>query len=135
VDWRNGSGFTVGTHQLQVILHVVDANGNSVSDPANGEFSGDRLLSRNESLAVAGEYQTTVLTSNPVPVDSPWIGNQIQLRLLNTGARTSFVMIDNVYLAAIPEPSAALLGGLGLLVLLRRRRRKNPAILENNFHP
>jgi MYXO-CTERM domain-containing protein len=31
---------------------------------------------------------------------------------------------DGVYLnyAAVPEPSAALLGGLGLLALLRRRR-------------
>jgi hypothetical protein len=31
--------------------------------------------------------------------------------------------IDNVSLVAVPEPSAALLGGLGLLALLRRRRR------------
>ncbi len=30
--------------------------------------------------------------------------------------------IDNVLVTAIPEPSAALLGGLGLLALLRRRR-------------
>lgn len=33
-----------------------------------------------------------------------------------------FAYIDNVSLTAIPEPSAALLGGLGLLALLRRRR-------------
>ena len=42
---------------------------------------------------------------------------------VTTGAQT---WIDNVRLyseaAAIPEPSAALLGGLGMLVLLRRRR-------------
>ena len=30
--------------------------------------------------------------------------------------------IDNVQISAIPEPAAALLGGLGLLALLRRRR-------------
>lgn len=124
VDWRNGAGFTVGSHQFQVILHVVDADGNPVLDPDNGELNnGDRLLGRNDPLLTAGEYQTFTTTSNPVPADSPWIGNQIQLRLLNTGTRTSFVMIDNVYLAAIPEPTVTLLGGLGLLSLLRRRRR------------
>lgn len=29
---------------------------------------------------------------------------------------------DNIVVSAIPEPSAALLGGLGVLALLRRRR-------------
>jgi hypothetical protein len=32
------------------------------------------------------------------------------------------VIFDNVALDSIPEPSVALLGGLGLLGLLRRRR-------------
>jgi uncharacterized protein (TIGR03382 family) len=30
--------------------------------------------------------------------------------------------IDNLTITAIPEPGAALLGGLGMLALLRRRR-------------
>ena len=34
----------------------------------------------------------------------------------------SHVKIDNFSLTAIPEPNAALLGGLGMLALLRRRR-------------
>jgi hypothetical protein len=37
-------------------------------------------------------------------------------------ARNSIAYIDNLSITAIPEPSAALLGGLGLLALLRRRR-------------
>jgi hypothetical protein len=32
------------------------------------------------------------------------------------------IKIGTTYLDVIPEPSAALLGGLGMLVLLRRRR-------------
>lgn len=35
---------------------------------------------------------------------------------------TATALYDNVQLQVIPEPSTALLGGLGLLVLLRRRR-------------
>ena len=44
---------------------------------------------------------------------------------LNSGVGSGYD-IDNVSLVAVPEPSAALLGGLGLLALLRRRRgRRN----------
>jgi hypothetical protein len=47
---------------------------------------------------------------------------------LHFGARTSAVgetrtfSLDNVNIAAVPEPSVAMLGGIGLLALLRRRR-------------
>jgi len=41
------------------------------------------------------------------------------IRSANT---TDYVDIDNITLNFIPEPSSALLGGLGLLALLRRRR-------------
>ncbi len=34
----------------------------------------------------------------------------------------SNVEVDNITLTAIPEPATALLGGLGFLALLRRRR-------------
>lgn len=102
VDWRNGSGFS---GRLEVILHVVDAAGNPVTDPLYGESAGDRLLSRTNALVTSNQYQTFAATSNPVPVGSPWIGHQLRLRLLNSGPRTSFAMIDNVALAARPaEP-------------------------------
>jgi hypothetical protein len=38
------------------------------------------------------------------------------------GNRQDIVVVSALHLTAIPEPSAALLGGLGLLALLRRRR-------------
>ena len=41
---------------------------------------------------------------------------------LNNGNQTSSFRIDNVSVTLVPEPSAALLGGLGLLALFRRRR-------------
>ena len=41
---------------------------------------------------------------------------------IRNGSPTADFQIDNVSVTLIPEPSAALLGGLGLLALLRRRR-------------
>jgi len=38
------------------------------------------------------------------------------------GANSTFHTYDNLLITGIPEPSAALLGGLGMLALLRRRR-------------
>lgn len=39
------------------------------------------------------------------------------------GGRSAYFQSGNLQLVVIPEPSAALLGGLGLLALLRRRRK------------
>jgi hypothetical protein len=41
---------------------------------------------------------------------------------LDAGAASTRLHVNGLQIAAIPEPSAALLGGLGVLALLRRRR-------------
>ncbi len=46
--------------------------------------------------------------------------NVFDTALLRADSGTAF--FDNVQVSVVPEPSAALLGGLGLLALLRRRR-------------
>ncbi|MFU8847864.1 MAG: hypothetical protein ACNA77_04005 [Opitutales bacterium] len=45
------------------------------------------------------------------------------IRSNDIGDTGDYIQFDNVTLNMIPEPSAALFGGLGLLALLRRRRR------------
>ncbi len=42
--------------------------------------------------------------------------------VLRTSTNTAAQLFDNIQVSVIPEPSTALLGGLGLLALLRRRR-------------
>lgn len=46
----------------------------------------------------------------------------VELRNLNNWGGSDFYGLSEIRFAAIPEPSAALLGSLGLLALLRRRR-------------
>jgi len=41
---------------------------------------------------------------------------------LTFASNSANLAVDNLIISTIPEPSAALLGGFGLLVLLRRRR-------------
>jgi hypothetical protein len=68
---------------------------------------------------------------NTTTTDQSWgTGHEIIKYAYNTGASTSFTMsVDNTnglhnyaFVNVVPEPGAALLGGLGMLALLRRRR-------------
>ena len=46
----------------------------------------------------------------------------LEFRATQVDVNDTFLVIDNVAINAVPEPGSALLGGLGLLALLRRRR-------------
>lgn len=53
------------------------------------------------------------------------VGSDLEFSLnkVSTGSGTNpKLLFDNVVVTSVPEPSAALLGGLGMLALLRRRR-------------
>jgi len=67
-----------------------------------------------------------VLTTEPIPVQTRFfdeVSNVTHIRMVGTAASTSDRLgVSEVKFGAIPEPTTALLGGLGLLVLLRRRR-------------
>jgi hypothetical protein len=69
---------------------------------------GFQMISRTyDAAALSGFIGQTTKIRFAIP-DSNTIGNRI--------------IFDDVNFTAIPEPSAALIGGLGLLALLRRRR-------------
>ena len=72
----------------------------------------------------AGEFKDFSVSFTALEGET-YIGQNLAVLMgmsLFDAANTAAVDFDNVRLTAIPEPSAALLGGLGLLALLRRRR-------------
>jgi hypothetical protein len=76
-------------------------------DPGGGTAAGDTAdidLSSLDALSIGQAYHFELTTS----AHTSTLGNNWA--------------IDDLTLNGVPEPSAALLGGLGLLVLLRRRR-------------
>ena len=80
---------------------------------------GDPSEARNEALRSLVE----TWTGNPYTGDSAsdFIGED-RSRVRRDGSRVSWNLVPASDLAAIPEPSSALLGALGGLFLLRRRR-------------
>jgi autotransporter-associated beta strand protein len=89
---------TGGTYALDSMIFLILNDG---IDAVNGTFFG---LAQGDTAATFGGFD--------------WI---ISYEANSTGS--SFLGGNDVALRAIPEPSAALLGGLSILALLRRRRR------------
>lgn len=115
----------------------------SIRDVTNGtssaSFSGTQSV-----FWVLNNTGASINYNDPTAVSSAlandradlWLGNTKILNGVNIQTATQsmtdlkfaftdgsgIIGIDNIVITAIPEPSAALLGGLGLLALLRRRR-------------
>ena len=85
-------------------------------------YSGDTAVANtNVDGNAAGNFST--LTPTTITGLNWANGTDLWIRwTFNVGTNLPNVGIDNVTFSAIPEPRAALLGGLGLLALLRRRR-------------
>jgi hypothetical protein len=97
-----------GIHNYKLLISDTAGTGsgfNGITDGAKIEFYKDNVLQQTitETLGTSDGY----ITFRTIP--SQWTGWNIGL-------------VDNLSVSLVPEPSAALLGGLGLLGLLRRRR-------------
>jgi hypothetical protein len=79
--------------------------------------SGSAFSDSNGASDIVKMYVNGSLTNEFTGLNLDATDQFISFHANNTAAN-----IDNLSITAIPEPSAVLLGGLGLLALLRRRR-------------
>jgi PEP-CTERM motif len=85
----------------------------------NAADQGLSAVAGDESRALAQAVGNVNLTGQTV-------GTELWLRIGRPSSGAGDVLIDNVGITVtnVPEPTSALLGGLGLLALLRRRRAR-----------
>lgn len=112
-------------------VNVETAGGQSIliassftTTPANQNVTSASNTLLSEVLASGSNpgRTTGALTYTFLPDD---VGKTLGLRVNffeGSGANNRRVLIDSISYSVIPEPSSALLGGLGMIALLRRRR-------------
>jgi hypothetical protein len=103
-----------------IVDDTIGTLGKGANTATGGPFTSSISLSLPQSNTARGSNVTngefTGLTNTTVTFYLPWIDNE-------TG--TTFTDVDDIVLTfdIVPEPSTFALGGLGLVVLLRRKRR------------
>lgn len=113
-------GVNVGGSNSQSYLDVSSFTGHDISNDSNILLSSVPA-NHSDTLRTPGALTYTIKAAD--------VGKQLDLRVSvfdssnsGTAAGNRNLLIDSISYTVIPEPTTALLGGLGLLGLLRRRR-------------
>ncbi len=105
----------------------METHDNGVASPSFGTAGANVTRSAQFNYAFTSWNAGTTVTftgiidGNTIATDTFTWDASNDMKIIFTGIETGSTM-DNIVVSTIPEPSAALLGGLGLLALLRRRR-------------
>lgn len=131
-DSQEIAGFVAG-QTYALTLYVADSDG-GVAPKLNVLFSDGsdtNYLDQTYDVPVGGPYGDVIAFNLVTTLFTSPVSGSVTLSLTNAGAFTSganagSISIDNVSIAAVPEPSTWVIaaGGLGVLLVLQRRTRR-----------
>jgi hypothetical protein len=130
-DWGDFANINGNLRDLGITVSVYQSNGAfGAADSVDINGGGGVTLLDSQSfslakLAVSGAAKLSLNEIANFDISGQTGGGELFLRFNNWdgGADTPWLMLDNVEITNIvPEPTVALLGGIGLLGMLRRRR-------------
>ena len=116
-----GHTFSVGD-QVTMLFYLAGRAAGTAAATLGVSLVGADTISLGSFTATQGDNTWVLTTSSTATITTAGIYN-VQFAYGNAPDdvdRTTY--LDSVSYSVIPEPSAALLGGLGMLALLRRRR-------------
>ena len=130
--YQSVGSLDAGTTALDWSMHVGGETGQdpdaevifwagSFGSAADGTDIAGAGLTQVVSIPIAGAGAESPI-SGQVDVSAFAPGTEIWLEIDSTDTNSQWIGIDNIAVTGVPEPSTAVLGGLGLLALLRRRR-------------
>jgi PEP-CTERM motif len=116
--WRG----RIANEPFSYTFSIFNVTDNLVLGSATYNFATPTVTTANTYAVAATGLSVTINYDNSL---GTLAGDTIALRITGAGKVNDFnntAWVDNLTVNAVPEPGSVLLGGLGLLALLRRRR-------------
>lgn len=115
------SGFTANQSLASIVLYGMNGDAGGTNPNQNASFTIGGVTKSTNATSVTSTLAENVNYVRFDNIQANGSGNVV-ITWTNPAGGSNWSTFNGLQIQAVPEPSAALLGSLGLLALLRRRR-------------